>query len=109
MGSPRRELPKMMLGFVVRRCAAAVGHAPTAQEFADWANRYRQGGREVHLFGRPISAGEAQLILQRPGRPVTASGATGHECLPATNDAPASNVKSFALAVERRKFAARKS
>ena len=29
---------KMMLGFIVRRCAADLGHAPTPDEFAKWAN-----------------------------------------------------------------------
>jgi hypothetical protein len=29
---------KMMLGFIVRRCACEIGHPPTPEEFAEWAN-----------------------------------------------------------------------
>ena len=29
---------KMMLGFIVRRCAADIGHMPSPDEFAKWAN-----------------------------------------------------------------------
>jgi hypothetical protein len=35
---PKQGAPKMMLGFIVRRCAADIGHTPTADEFAAWAN-----------------------------------------------------------------------
>ena len=72
-------LPKMMLGFVIRRCAVAVGHEPNAAEFARWANAYPDGGRTVHLFGRPISEREAQVILRHRGRPVAARTASPHE------------------------------
>lgn len=65
--------PRMLLGFIVRRCAAALGHDPSPEEFADWANNYcRQDGRVVSLFGRRISVSEARLILRNPARPVTA-------------------------------------
>jgi hypothetical protein len=77
--SRREVLPKMMLGFVVRRCAVAVGHEPSAQEFAAWANAYREGDRTVHLFGRPISIREAQVILRHQGRPVAARSAAPYE------------------------------
>jgi hypothetical protein len=93
----------MMLGFVVRRCAAAVGHHPSAEEFAAWANGHRTDGLATYLFGRPISTQEAQLILRRPGRPVTARSATAAEQLP-DDDVPAgSNVTSFAAAAARLK------
>lgn len=55
-----------MLGFVVRRCAAALGHPPDAEELADWANNHG-----CRIFGRPITADEARVILRHPGRLVT--------------------------------------
>ena len=64
MASGPKALPKMMLGFVVRRCAVDVGHQPTAEEFAAWANEQRDGVRTFCLFGRPISVPEARLILE---------------------------------------------
>lgn len=74
-------LPKMMLGFVIRRCAAALGHDPTPVEFARWANSYVDGEHKVHLFGRPISETEAQVILRHRGRPVAARSASRAEQL----------------------------
>jgi hypothetical protein len=46
---------KVMLGFIVRRCAADIGHAPTPDEFARWANGQRHGGKRFCLFGKEIS------------------------------------------------------
>jgi hypothetical protein len=63
----------MMLGFIVRRCACAIGHPPTPEEFAEWANNQERDGRRYSLFGKPISASAARLILNHPGRLVTAS------------------------------------
>ena len=63
---------KMMLGFIVRRCARDIGHPPTPEEFADWANSQEQNGCRYSLFGRPISASAARIILRHPGRLVTA-------------------------------------
>jgi hypothetical protein len=63
---------KMMLGFIVRRCASQIGHPPTPEEFADWANNQEKEGRRYSLFGRPISAATAGIILHHPGRLVTA-------------------------------------
>lgn len=103
MASDIKILPKMMLGFVVRRCAAAVGHAPTPEEFAAWANNYADGEQSVCLFGRPITVTEARLILRHPGRPVTARGAAPYECIVEPPPAPTSNVTSFAVAFERLK------
>jgi hypothetical protein len=98
--SRRELLPKMMLGFVVRRCAVAVGHEPNAEEFAAWANTYREGDRTVHLFGRPISVREAQVILRHRGRPVAARSATPYERV-REDDATAGNVTSLMEAKAR--------
>ncbi len=95
------QLPKMMLGFVVRRCAAEVGHHPTAEEFAAWANSYQDGERTVNLFGRSISTHEATLILKHPERPVSARSAAPYDLVVA-NAAPApGKVTSFAEAAAR--------
>lgn len=72
-------LPKMMIGFVVRRCAVEVGHQPSAEEFAAWANGENDGGRNRSLFGRPITVDEARVILRHPGRVVTARSASSAE------------------------------
>ena len=104
MPTPPASLPKMMLGFVVRRCAVAVGHEPSAEEFAAWANNYQEDGRAFRLFGRPISISEAQLILRHRGRPVTARSAAPHECVPPDESAaaqPSPNVTSLAAAAAR--------
>ena len=61
----------MMLGFVVRQCAVALGHAPTATELADWANEQRDERGRYRIFGRAITADEASVILKHPGRLVT--------------------------------------
>ena len=102
-------LPKMMLGFVVRRCAVALGHEPSPEEFAAWANHYTEDGRTYHLFGRPISPGEAKLILRHPARTVTAKSATVAEqpAQAAPPSARASNVRSFSAAVTRLKARAK--
>ncbi len=63
--------PKMMLGFIVRRCAVELGHMPSADEFALWANEQKQNGRRFCLFGKPISAIAAKIMLRQPGRLVT--------------------------------------
>ena len=63
---------KMMLGFIVRRCARDIGHPPSPEEFADWANNQEENGQRYSLFGRPLSASAAGIILHHPGRLVTA-------------------------------------
>ena len=69
---PTEKTPaKMMLGFVVRQCAVALGHAPSPTELAEWANNQREGRRRYCLFGRAITIEEARVILRHPGRPVT--------------------------------------
>lgn len=65
---------RMMLGFVVRQCAADLGHPPTADELADWANNRRHPRGSFCLFGRAISAREARVILGHPERMVTVYG-----------------------------------
>jgi len=95
-------LPKMMLGFVIRRCALALGHDPNPAEFAAWANTYGDGGRKVFLFGRPISEVEAGVMLRHRGRPVAARSASPSEQL--TDRVPAAaqgKVTSFAEAKAR--------
>jgi len=62
---------RIMLGFVVRRCAVALGHPPTPQELADWANNQRDTRGGYRIFGRAISTEEARVILRHPGRLVT--------------------------------------
>ncbi|MDP2602914.1 MAG: hypothetical protein Q8S00_10020 [Deltaproteobacteria bacterium] len=64
---------KMMLGFIVRRCAAELGHTPTPDEFAAWANWQRQNGRSYCLFGKEISPSVARVMFSQPGRMVTVS------------------------------------
>jgi len=101
-GPGKIPLPKMMLGFVVRRCAVAIGHEPSPDEFAAWANCYRDGDRTVYLFGRPISVDEARVILRHPGRSVTAQGAAPHEQLGENELSLGANIASFAAAAVRR-------
>jgi len=48
--SNKSDDSKMMLGFIVRRCAAELGHNPTADEFATWANG--KNGNQLCLFGK---------------------------------------------------------
>lgn len=62
---------KMMLGFVVRECTIALGHAPSPAELAEWANHQQDDRGEFCLFGRAITAAEARVILKHPGRPVS--------------------------------------
>src|SRR5262245_34994095 len=74
MSSRTARLPKMMIGFVVRRCTVELGHRPTPAEFAAWAN-----GGQTRLFGREISIDEATVILRHQARLVTARSATPEE------------------------------
>lgn len=96
------RLPKMMIGFVVRRCTVDLGHAPSPAEFAAWANA--GDGRDAHLFGRPISIAEAGLILRHQARLVSAASAAPEEQW-VESAAPAiatPNVVSLAAARARR-------
>ncbi len=69
--SARPEAARIMLGFVVRQCAVALGHAPTPEELACWANEQRDARGRYRIFGREISTDEARVILRHPGRLVT--------------------------------------
>jgi hypothetical protein len=69
----KRPANKMMLGFIVRRCTADLGHAPTPKEFAEWANGHGQNGNAHCLFGKEISPTAARLMFSQPGRMVTVS------------------------------------
>ena len=62
---------KMMLGFIVRRCAAELGHTPSPDEFAEWANQQGQNGKSYCLFGKAISSSAARVMFSQPGRLVT--------------------------------------
>ena len=68
-----------MIGFVVRRCAVELGHAPSPAELAAWANNHGTDGESYNLFGRAIDEREAALILKHQARVVTARSATPQE------------------------------
>ena len=68
------ESEKMMLGFVVRQCAADLGHQPNAADLANWANNQRDDRGDYCVFGRPISIREAGVILRYPQRLVAVYG-----------------------------------
>jgi hypothetical protein len=65
------EPVRIMLGFVVRRCAVALGHPPNADELAEWANSQLDARGRYRIFGRPITTEDARVILRHPGRLVT--------------------------------------
>jgi len=60
-----------MLGFVVRQCAVALGHTPSAEELVSWANEQRDARGRYRIFGRAINTDDARVILRHPGRLVT--------------------------------------
>jgi hypothetical protein len=70
------QLPKMAIAFVIRRCIMELGHAPTAVEFADWANH---PGRDLRPFGRSITEQEATAMLRNQDRLVSARSAAANE------------------------------
>jgi hypothetical protein len=101
-------LPKMMLGFVVRRCTIDMGHRPSPEEFAAWANNYKDGNDRTYcLFGRPLTVDEARVILRHRSRLVTARSAAPHECAVveegAANGNGSATVLSLSAAMARRK------
>jgi hypothetical protein len=71
------KLPKIAIGFVVRRCVLELGRRPSPREFRDWANT--AGDQGMALFGRAITEAEADVILRHQARPVTARSAQPHE------------------------------
>jgi hypothetical protein len=62
---------RIMLGFVVRQCAVALGHTPTPEELVQWANEQCDERGRYCIFGRAISIDEARVILKHPSRLVT--------------------------------------
>jgi hypothetical protein len=66
-----KGVSKMMLGFIVRRCAVDIGHTPTPDEFEAWAHAQHYNGRRFCLFGKPISPSIAKVMFRQPGRLVT--------------------------------------
>jgi hypothetical protein len=62
---------KVMLGFVVRRCAKELGHSPTPDEFARWANNRECEGTRYSIFGQAISVDTAKVMFRHMGRIVT--------------------------------------
>ena len=96
-------LPKMMLAFIVRRCAVDLGHSPSAAEFAEWANNHGLNGKPYCLFGRAITEREAQVILKHQSRLVSAKSASEQEkhVEAAETDPPPSNPKVVSLAKAR--------
>lgn len=66
-----QEPLRVMLGFVVRQCARALGQTPRPEAFADWANHQHDERGDYAIFGRAISADEARVIMRNPGRMVT--------------------------------------
>ena len=67
----KRDDSKMMLGFIVRRCATELGHQPTPDEFATWANGKKSN--QLCLFGKEISSSIAKVMFSQPGRMVSVS------------------------------------
>ncbi len=65
---------RIVLGFLVRECAVALGHAPSPAELAAWANARGDDKGACCLFGRAITVDEARIILRHPGREVTVRG-----------------------------------
>jgi hypothetical protein len=79
----RRDLSKISIGFVVRRCTLALGHFPSPREFSEWANTAGEDGLAV--FGRRINVPEAEVILRNQARPVTARDPRPYESAPREN------------------------
>ena len=62
---------KIMLGFVVRQCAVALGRTPAPDELVEWANNQRDTRGRYRIFGRAITVDEARVILRHPERMVS--------------------------------------
>jgi hypothetical protein len=69
--SSSKDRNKVMLGFIVRKCTMHLGHPPTADEFAAWANDQEENGHRYSIFGRPISPSTAEIMLRRLERLVS--------------------------------------
>jgi hypothetical protein len=68
---PPGDGQKVMLGFIVRKCAVELGRQPTPAEFAAWANNQEENGKRYNLFGKPITVSAAEIMLRQLGRLVT--------------------------------------
>ena len=68
MGAEAPRL-RIMLGFVVRQCAVALGHAPSAMELAEWANNQRDTRGRYRIFGRAITPSGPRYHCGRTGSP----------------------------------------
>lgn len=66
---------RVMLGFVVRCCAKEIGHPPTPDEFARWANNRECEGDRYSIFGHAISADTARVMFRHMSRIVTVRSA----------------------------------
>ena len=64
---PKQSASKMMLGSIVRRCAADIGHAPTPDEFAAWANGENQKGKGYCLFSGHFTHYREDKLLHPAG------------------------------------------
>lgn len=62
---------RLLLGFLTRECARAIGHEPSPAELADWANHQSDERGRFCLFGKEISRADAAVILAHPTREVT--------------------------------------
>lgn len=102
MAEMSNGLPRMMVGFIVRRCAVELGHAPNAAEFASWANNREMERGRYCLFGRPITEHEAQVILAHQGRLVSARGALLYEQFSVPGEPPTDPPQSGAAVVSLR-------
>ena len=88
----RPEPLRIMLGFVVRQCAVALGHRPTPGELAEWANEQRDEHGRYRIFGRAITADEASVVLRHPGRLVTVRPGPRWSGVPSAADQESENV-----------------
>jgi hypothetical protein len=103
-----RPLPRMMIGFIVRRCTKDLGHHPTPAEFANWANA-QDDKDTLRLFGRAISEREAEVILKHRARLVSAKSARAdEEYVPADDLSVAHGGNVVTLADARAKLPAKR-
>lgn len=92
-------LPKMTIAFVIRRCILELGHAPTAAEFTEWANRCNGNG--MRPFGRSITEREAHAMLRNQDRLVTARSAAADERHVEQHELPPNVVSLSAVRLRR--------
>jgi hypothetical protein len=101
--TPAGKPVRIMLGFVVRQCARALGHPPSPEELAAWANDHEdEAGGRYAVFGRTISAEDARVILRHPSRMVTVRPGPRWEFAAMASEAAAEADASFAVATTLR-------